>query len=102
SRQTECLRDWNSDVCPSDLVKISKAEQRPGKQRHHERVHSGPAGGDDPGHIPVRDESPVEDRIVAAGGTHAENVPGFLDDVAGIDRKSTRLNSSHLGISYAV
>src|SRR5262245_62483932 len=27
---------------------------------------------------------------------------GTLADVAGADRKSTRLNSSHLGISYAV
>src|SRR5437899_4740429 len=34
-----------------------------------------------------------------------EDLCGVLEDIAGeprIDRKSTRLNSSHLGISYAV
>src|SRR5256885_6918875 len=33
------------------------------------------------------------------------NLPGYVSvvaDVAGLDRKSTRLNSSHLVISYAV
>src|SRR5258705_6868186 len=35
----------------------------------------------------------------AAGGRVGN---GHADAVAGIDRKSTRLNSSHLGISYAV
>src|ERR1035438_10573982 len=29
-------------------------------------------------------------------------VPGFIRMREGLDRKSTRLNSSHLGISYAV
>src|SRR5438045_5360850 len=29
-------------------------------------------------------------------------IPGVVEDATDIDRKSTRLNSSHLGISYAV
>src|ERR1035441_6506627 len=36
------------------------------------------------------------ERALAARGADVQHVPSFLD------RKSTRLNSSHLGISYAV
>src|SRR5258705_5424233 len=36
-------------------------------------------------------QRPMEDRVA-----------GILDDGTTVDRKSTRLNSSHLGISYAV
>src|SRR5256885_10388929 len=49
-------------------------------------------GGDDADHSVERDES-------AEDGDAADEVLGGVD---GIDRKSTRLNSSHLVISYAV
>src|SRR5258705_9898635 len=35
-------------------------------------------------------------------GRHRGHDPGIREAGAGRDRKSTRLNSSHLGISYAV
>src|SRR5260221_7445502 len=35
-------------------------------------------------------------------GAHPEDLPGLNLQVAGLDRKSTRLNSSHTVISYAV
>src|SRR5258707_6867276 len=35
-------------------------------------------------------------------GILATNTPGVLDDTIAEDRKSTRLNSSHANISYAV
>src|ERR1035438_1716293 len=37
-----------------------------------------------------------------AAGAPARMEPGQVPDRAMVDRKSTRLNSSHLGISYAV
>src|SRR5262245_65304039 len=41
-------------------------------------------------------------RGVAVRGRHARRQPGGDALPDGVDRKSTRLNSSHLGISYAV
>src|ERR1039458_7303123 len=38
----------------------------------------------------------------ARGGVALIITGGYSPDAAGLDRKSTRLNSSHLGISYAV
>src|SRR3712207_7512822 len=62
----------------------------------------GRAAYDDPGEpasIPGTG-GPVRDRL-AAGGVRAD--PGTEpDDGAAQDRKSTRLNSSHANISYAV
>src|SRR2546422_5764524 len=49
--------------------------------------------------------SQLEDRRLARGAGTLERrreVPGALDDLAVRDRKSTRLNSSHGYISYAV
>src|SRR5262245_63735740 len=56
---------------------------------------------------------PLDQNLIAqlAGPAPVQQQPGFLDKLAialqgfgaGVqDRKSTRLNSSHLGISYAV
>src|SRR5256885_6602957 len=40
---------------------------------------------------------------VAVGGLSPDALdPRLVDHDAGVDRKSTRLNSSHLGISYVV
>src|SRR5437899_6364497 len=71
-RHTRCLSDWSSDVCSSDLPNVTWVD-----------VKVGDFNGD-----------------------------GMLDIIGrvqqtgqwwvGLDRKSTRLNSSHLGISYAV
>jgi hypothetical protein len=40
------------------------------------------AGRDFSGNVAVRDEDAFEDGVVAAGGAHAEGVPGLLDAVA--------------------
>src|SRR2546426_8448877 len=45
---------------------------------------------------------PVLQPIVKRWDASAENVKAFATRPAEIDRKSTRLNSSHLVISYAV
>src|SRR5205814_7168041 len=95
-RHTRCLSDWSSDVCSSDLFD----EAEPLARRGGELV------GDDP---PAGDQlwCQVQARVLAHRGEHAEAERFAREAVAGHeqtdkDRKSTRLNSSHLGISYAV
>src|SRR5205814_6550043 len=54
--------------------------------------------------IAAADVEPVkirQDAQILNGALHAA-VPALLADLLARDRKSTRLNSSHLGISYAV
>src|SRR6266496_4644790 len=90
-RHTRSLRDWSSDVCSSDLLA---------------------------GQALVGDDGGARGRAV--GWLVVEHLPGLLalaeqlgvgqaeagdGAVAGADdqdRKSTRLNSSHVEISYAV
>src|SRR5439155_3546177 len=93
-RHTRWPRDWSSDVCSSDLVDATEVVQTDGTfgnaspdlggTQHHARRALGP--------VLARGVVPV--------------VPGFLgaapDGQVATDRKSTRLNSSHVAISYAV
>src|SRR5438045_7849297 len=72
-RHTRCLSDWSSDVCSSDLIRCGRET----KTRTHVRAR-------EEGYLPGARLPP----------TSRSQVP--------LDRKSTRLNSSHLGISYAV
>src|SRR3712207_7442072 len=46
----------------------------------------------------------LEAEDTVGGGTRSAELtlPGFVHDVGSADRKSTRLNSSHANISYAV
>src|SRR5256885_10553691 len=53
-----------------------------------------PAGG-------IRDVFVSGDRSLGGGGGRVAPPHAFLKQLEGIDRKSTRLNSSHLVISYA-
>src|SRR5437899_5225480 len=63
---------------------------------------AGGLGGRDPGR-PVRDRVPARDRGRRRRGRRGAALHRSGDRRrAGTDRKSTRLNSSHLGISYAV
>src|SRR5205814_4694536 len=99
-RHTRCLSDWSSDVCSSDLL------------------------GDAPPRniivLPVLFEGEVLAVIeLASFNAFSQIHQTFLDQLMEsigvvlnmiqanmrteeLDRKSTRLNSSHLGISYAV
>src|SRR3712207_9020845 len=66
--------------------------------------------GDGERHVQHPGEGLGQVRLAAAGGAHQQDVRlGQLDRLvaaaaltAGLDRKSTRLNSSHANISYAV
>src|SRR5262245_63501865 len=76
-RHTRCLSDWSSDVCSSDLagprIRIAADEVDVVTLEIGRRKHR---------------------------GLYRRSVE--VDHVPTQDRKSTRLNSSHLGISYAV
>src|SRR5205814_3708179 len=98
-RHTRCLSDWSSDVCSSDLTPLAM-------------MPSAPASG---GHAGVRNRTDgsalrrVEMAFALGALLRIDDVHVVLEsngrvrtfELAG-DRKSTRLNSSHLGISYAV
>src|SRR2546426_3558482 len=71
-RHTRLQGDWSSDVCSSDLLV-------PGLSLHEELS-----------------------LLVGAGLTPLEALTAATRKGAELDRKSTRLNSSHLVISYAV
>src|SRR5690606_39381279 len=100
-RHTSFSRDWSSDVCSSDLavdpqhvlLRAVQAHQLAGEQQLAVAL------------VQVQPEAQLGDLVRARGG----EVP-FDAEVAeqggrraeGEDRKSTRLNSSHVKISYAV
>src|SRR2546429_3945177 len=92
SRHTRCSRDWSSDVCSSDLP---QGVSRSGAGR------SGPRQGDAAGVcVCARSGADVGFAVARPGGFGklAKDDP----EPPPIDRKSTRLNSSHGYISYAV
>src|SRR5437899_9461315 len=73
-RHTRCLSDWSSDVCSSDLDRAALRAVQPAVGSPRQRIcHR------------------VRIFHSKAGQQHFR-----------LDRKSTRLNSSHLGTSYAV
>src|SRR5690625_6485958 len=93
-RHTRWPRDWSSDVCSSDLRRAIRRAL-----------------------ISVYDKTGLDDlarglhaagvELVSTGSTAARiqdaGVPVTpVEAVTGLDRKSTRLNSSHVAISYAV
>src|SRR5690625_5379738 len=87
-RHTRWPRDWSSDVCSSDLV------EEPDGAGHH------------------RSSGPEERRArvirfsrarIVASDPSAMMVSAITNAIPRwLDRKSTRLNSSHVAISYAV
>src|SRR5690242_21533585 len=78
-RHTRLTCDWSSDVCSSDL----EVEQVPARVGDHVLL----------GHRQQRvDLGQVAEHALGAQLLHDR----------GEDRKSTRLNSSHMSISYAV
>src|SRR5262245_63368812 len=80
-RHTRCLSDWSSDVCSSDLFEMY--DLRPDETGTSRFEYEATVRSAD------KDARFWLQRLLAP----RPKLP---------DRKSTRLNSSHLGISYAV
>src|SRR5256885_6399108 len=84
-RHTRLQGDWSSDVCSSDLfVAGGIAPPRPEQAEADERLHR---------HATTS---------LGNAALRWRDGPFGTGMAAGLDRKSTRLNSSHLVISYAV
>src|SRR5205814_3902366 len=100
-RHTRCLSDWSSDVCSSDLLEGVAVITLPVVDLADEEV----AFRVDGEAVRVEEFACVVPGVAAEGAYLAER-PTIEDSnrLVGTveDRKSTRLNSSHLGISYAV
>src|SRR5205814_3855852 len=101
-RHPGCLSDWGSDVCSSDLVQSSVSALN-----HAQAAVVGFAVSEA---FEIIFDTLDSTRKVAnlRANPRIALVIGGLDagdertvQYEGIDRKSTRLNSSHLGISYA-
>src|SRR5699024_11310604 len=92
-RHTRSKRDWSSDVCSSDLSGRTSCLQQSILFSFHYFLSRFPAPGGFPPQAPfgclyLYEKPPKLER--------------FSPQVARLDRKSTRLNSSHVSISYAV
>src|SRR5436305_5220395 len=98
-RHTRCGRDWSSDVCSSDLPTVGGSENAGGADGIEDetcricRRGSVFDGREEPGSLPGQPIYGVIPFVL---------VVGRIVDGAEEDRKSTRLNSSHVRISYAV
>src|SRR5690349_22325945 len=86
-RHTRSLRDWSSDVCSSDLDSLHL-------------VHCPPAGLE----LEGAGQEGADRAYGDAGAAEfaIERAVELGPDLGFEDRKSTRLNSSHVEISYAV
>src|SRR5437764_11413781 len=72
---------------PSALSKsyidVGDARFEPAKQGKDELIRSGESRASDTQNMPVRDECPLEDRVVTLCCPHPERVPSFHDAIAG-------------------
>src|SRR5256885_8064054 len=88
-RHTRLQGDWSSDVCSSDLSRHRKRgsyRRRPGNGLNLKACSGGAA----------------HELKAGVGQQRRACITYQSDDFTRLDRKSTRLNSSHLVISYAV
>src|SRR5205814_6956790 len=95
-RHTRCLSDWSSDVCSSDLDAGAHRERCGGPGTVPGAGGGGRACVDAPG------EKRRDDRRQSLAASTLLVLQTRALSPRSRDRKSTRLNSSHLGISYAV
>src|SRR5699024_11614290 len=108
--------DWSSDVCSSDLALVSVLTQRLVDQKisigDHEIERARIAveqqinatGSANSVQVRINSARASLTQLTAEGGeSHATYEPVIVvENSSGEDRKSTRLNSSHVSISYAV
>src|SRR2546422_7061988 len=94
-RHTRCSRDWSSDVCSSDLIKLNQIGSVTETLQCIEHARSNGYGAVISHRSGETEDTFIADLAVGAG-------VGQIKTGSASDRKSTRLNSSHGYISYAV
>src|SRR5699024_11231081 len=101
-RHTRSKRDWSSDVCSSDLnpITFEDAIDRVGCVARFLSVVAGRMQGIADIQIGLAGEH--ADERQAPLNVHWSYAPKAQKSSDSLDRKSTRLNSSHVSISYAV
>src|SRR5690625_6094372 len=103
SRHTRWPRDWSSDVCSSDLD-VAGLLQRllTDRQAHLAELVGAVDIGDGEVVLAGQIRHVLERFALSLVGGEPGGDGGRLDRLELGDRKSTRLNSSHVAISYAV
>src|SRR3712207_7045161 len=111
-RHTRYWRDWSSDVCSSDLgVRVGGGRVKigvtifPGSNCDRDALYAVERMGAEPVELWHADaDLKSSDAVIVPGGfSYGDYLrPGAIARFAKVDRKSTRLNSSHANISYAV
>src|SRR5690606_40206514 len=98
-RHTRFSRDWSSDVCSSDLLTALATEAALAAL-----TEAGHADLSTTALIASTPSPEFPARLAESLGIAGESVllPDLTDGDPHTDRKSTRLNSSHVKISYAV
>src|SRR5262245_63853456 len=97
------LRPPRSTLFPYTTLFRSALGQRPGRLAHDVGDELGLGGLVEEVDRAARQHALVEQRHLVRAAANPEQVHVEREDlVQPLDRKSTRLNSSHLGISYAV
>src|SRR5690606_39512629 len=98
-RHTRFSRDWSSDVCSSDLTNSFFQENNPNSGEYW---------------VQIEDNNGCFDKGIQSAFINKIQPPHLTAEItgsvcageavvlSGTDRKSTRLNSSHVKISYAV
>src|SRR3712207_8684377 len=101
-RHTRYWRDWSSDVCSSDLLYGKAPEALP--KIAYDRMFIGGSTGNLEGIIEHFMEYGTVGAILVINCITLETQAKAMEILKqkGLDRKSTRLNSSHANISYAV
>src|SRR5699024_11673779 len=119
-RHTRSKRDWSSDVCSSDLVgaqytidfashngackvfDIDLVDDTHARRDHFEVVKGGLSPPQELVALTVTLIFNFNVSLNGIWGTKVVDLNRVVDHQFGRDRKSTRLNSSHVSISYAV
>src|SRR5437868_11479239 len=99
-RHTRSKRDWSSDVCSSDLLMVFLSTVLPVKICRVLNILCGVFYS-----LVMLTCSAFSSQSLLENGSVGDGVMLLLELVrgqVGQDRKSTRLNSSHVSISYAV
>src|SRR2546423_10555627 len=87
-RSNALVQGWPGQA----VVHIGEAHQRPGEYREYKCVDSCAPGRHHPRDISVGNECVFQNSVIAARGAHAENVPGFLDDVTAVIARHERVD----------